>query len=364
VETVRGSARQRFDRLQTNGVLILQTAIAAGASWLLARELWDHPAPAFAPIAAVISLTAARGQSVRRATELVAGVAVGIGVADALVVLIGTGFWQIGAVVGLAMATALLLGAGSLFVSQAAVSAVFVVALEPPGSGFTPDRFLDALVGGVIALVVTQLLLPRDPLRLVTDATRPLLGHIAEALDMTADAIADSDPHAAEDALLHARETDDLLTGFYDAIAVARETAWLSPPRRRARGQLRTYADAARQVDYAVRNSRVLARAAMNGLRKGRPLRPLADPVRLLADAMRSLADSLADTGDGSSDRTQALAIEAARDATMLLDQRMGLGGPMVIGQVRATATDLLRGIGLTYEEATAAIDAVAPVRR
>ena len=37
----------------------------------------------------------------------------------------------------------------------------------------------------------------------------------------------------------------------------------------------------------------------------------------------------------------------------MLLDQRMGLGGPMVIGQVRATATDLLRGIGLTYEEAT-----------
>ena len=32
----------------------------------------------------------------------------------------------------------------------------------------------------------------------------------------------------------------------------------------------------------------------------------------------------------------------------------------MIVGQIRSTATDLLTGIGLTYEEATAAVRAAS----
>ncbi|MEA2480639.1 MAG: hypothetical protein QOJ07_2561, partial [Thermoleophilaceae bacterium] len=66
----------------------------------------------------------------------------------------------------------------------------------------------------------------------------------------------------------------------------------------------------------------------------------------------------------GTDTDTRRLAIEAARQATAQLERTPGLGGPMVIGQIRATATDLLRGSGLSYEDATAAIDEAAPVRR
>src|SRR3954469_4670425 len=161
VDTWRHQARARIARVQSNWRVILQTTLAAGLAWFLDQQLLDHRAPAFAPIAAVISLGAARGQSWRRAIELAGGVAVGIGVADLLVNLLGRGALSIGLIVGLSMATAMLLGAGTIFVSQSAVSAIFVVALQPPGSGFTPDRFFDALIGGAVALVVAQVLLPR-----------------------------------------------------------------------------------------------------------------------------------------------------------------------------------------------------------
>ncbi len=62
--------------------------------------------PFFAPIAAVITLAVSVGQRLRRTTELVLGVAIGIGVADGIILLIGSGPWQIGLIVFLAILTA------------------------------------------------------------------------------------------------------------------------------------------------------------------------------------------------------------------------------------------------------------------
>src|SRR4051812_49904304 len=73
VATWRSQARARVDRVRSNLLLILQTALAGGVAWFLDQQLLGHRAPAFAPIAAVISLSAARGQSARRAVELAAG---------------------------------------------------------------------------------------------------------------------------------------------------------------------------------------------------------------------------------------------------------------------------------------------------
>ena len=65
--------------------------------------------------------------------EIALGVALGVGLGDLLVQVIGRGAWQLGLVVLIAMSVALLLDGGGLIVSQAALQAVFVVALPPPG---------------------------------------------------------------------------------------------------------------------------------------------------------------------------------------------------------------------------------------
>jgi len=63
---------------------------------LIAKDVLGHDTPFFAPIAAVVSLGTSDGQRLRRVAEVAVGVAVGVFVADLLVILIGTGWWQLG----------------------------------------------------------------------------------------------------------------------------------------------------------------------------------------------------------------------------------------------------------------------------
>lgn len=343
--TVRGSARRRLDRLAGAWFEIVQTAAAAGLAWYLARLIVGQETPYFAPVAAVISLGLARGQPRRRAVELALGVAVGIAVADLLVSAIGTGTLQIAAVVGLAMAAALLIGAGTILVNQAAISAILVITLPTVGDGAVTDRFFDALIGVLVALLMSQVLFPRDPVRSVARAAEPALAELAEALEEIAAALRDGEVEDAERALERVRALDDEISTFYDALAVARETAWLSPPRRRARGHLALYADVARQVDHAVRNTRVLARAAIAAARRGPSDPALAESVATLAAAVRGLASELSDPRAETDARN--LARDAAELATGVLERDRDLRTSMIVGQVRATATDLLRGTGL-----------------
>jgi hypothetical protein len=109
-------------------------------------------------------------------------------------------------------------------------------------------------------------------------------------------------------------------------------------------------------MDYAVRNTRVLARRALNAIRRDRKAPPeLADAVALLGDAVLELGNQLehpeADTA------ARRLALEAAVKATSCLHDSPGLSMSVIIGQVRSTAIDLLRGSGMTGEEARAALD-------
>jgi uncharacterized membrane protein YgaE (UPF0421/DUF939 family) len=355
-DAVRASAARRLQRLHGTWAPIAQTAVAAGVAWFIARVVFGHPAPYFAPASAVISLGVARGQPRRRAVELVAGVAVGIGIADVLSRLLGTGAIQIGVVVALAMAAAVLLGGGTILVNQAAVSAILVLTLpKAAGQGAVPERFVDALIGGAVALAIGQVLFPRNPLTLLASTGQPILDAVVRAFGEVADALEAGDLELAEAALMRLRSLDRQITEFYDALAVARETAWLSPPHRRARGQLRLYADASGAVDLLVRNARTVARAAITAIRrKSDPDRGLIDAIRDLAKAAGGLGEQLADPALGVA--TRRLAEASAHRATGVLARRHDLSTSVLVGQVRATAFDLLRGSGLDAEAARAAI--------
>ena len=352
VAAVRSSARRRMDRVTGAWLEILQTGLAAGVAWQAAKLIVGQPQPFFAPVAAVLALGLSRGQPRRRAVELGLGVAVGILIADLLVQLIGTGTWQIGVVVVLAMSAALLVGAGILLVNQAAISAILVITLPGISAGGTLDRLFDALIGAAVALLLSQVLFPRDPVRQMGRAAGKVLDELALALEETAVALADGEQGPAEHALDRVRSLDEEIGAFYDAVAVGRENAWLSPARRRrSLGHLRAYSDAARQVDYAVRNTRILARNAAQAARTGPPAPDLADAVSILADAVRALGRELGDPGQ-EDEETRYLARQAADDATSVLAKRSDLRTNMVVGQIRATATDLLRGTGLDTKAA------------
>src|ERR1700754_1021576 len=135
-------------RLRSRGLAIVQTAIAALAAWELASLLLPDTRPAFASIAAIISLGATHGEHRQRAAQLVGGVVLGLTLATLIIGVIGTGAPQIAVMVLLAMSIAVLLGGGEIVIGEAAVSALLLLALDPlSGSGFSPNRIFEALIG-------------------------------------------------------------------------------------------------------------------------------------------------------------------------------------------------------------------------
>jgi hypothetical protein len=258
---VRSRLEEAFGRLGVGVWPILQTAVAASLAWFLASAALGHDQPFFAAIAAVISTGVVVGQEGRRVIELVFGVACGLAVADLLVLAIGTGTVQIGIVVALAMAAAMMLGGGTLLITEAGVSALLAITLEPSTTGLSPDRFVDALVGSGVALAV-RAVFPSDPRHIVERAAHPIFDDLVGVLEETAAALRGCDLAQAERALQKAREMDGRMGAFREALDASYDTVRLSPPRRRALGQLGLYATAADQLDLAVRNVRVLARAA------------------------------------------------------------------------------------------------------
>ena len=351
----RVSARTRFERLAMAGRSVAQVAVAATLAWLAATELLGNPQPFFAPVAAIVTLGVTYGHRGSRAIELALGVAVGILVADGIVLVLGTGALTLGLVVALAVAVAVLLGSGPLIVNQAGISAALVVTLAPPGDALELDRFFDALVGSAIALGVSAIFLPTNPVALLRRAVAAVLAELAGSLDDLAVALEARDVAQVEAALLRARAIDALEARFFEAVDIGRETARRAPPRRRSRGQVDLYGQAAAQIDLAVRNVRVMGRGALRALRLGENVPPeICDALHDLARAVRALEAALDDPLRAEEVRDPAL--RAAATATFVLERTGNLSVSVLVGQVRSTAVDLLRGAGADYESAAEAV--------
>jgi uncharacterized membrane protein YgaE (UPF0421/DUF939 family) len=353
-ERSRVSMRTRLERLRLSWRSILQAGVASGIAWVIATEVFGHKQPFFAPVSAIITLGLTISQRGRRAVEVAIGVAVGIAVGDLLVLAIGVGAAQLALVVMLAIAIATFLGSGQMLATQAAVSAALVATIQPPTNGVTFARFLDALAGGTVALIVSGLVLPVNPVRMVRRAAQPVLDELAATLDDIAVAILERDRDLAERALLRARDIDDPLDHLADAVNVSRETARYAPQRRRFRGQIEDYADSAGRIDLAVRNVRVLARGAIRAVRLEENMPPqTAEAVHDLAAAARAFSRAM-DTGDFS--EVRAAALRAAATATLVLENTGNMSVSVIIGQVRSTATDLLAGTGMSHDDAASAV--------
>ena len=340
----------RVERLRASSLTLVQAALAAGLAWFVATELLGAQVPFFAPVAAILTLSVAAGRRGLRALEVGVGVTLGIAVADALVYVIGSGTWQLVVVVLLAQAIAVLLGGSPGVVGQTGVSAAFVVVLERP-EGFDFARTGHAAIGVAAALLLSFVVLPLDPLRLVRGTAEPLIREIAQTLEDIAAALGDRDGPAARRALARARAADPLARDLGEALATGRETAVASLPRRRALTALDVYVRAGGQLDLTVRNVRVLARGAVRAIEVGDHVPPAAcAALRELAEAARALSPWLRDPADVEGIRTHAVA--AAREGAAVLEQTANLSVSVIVGGIRSAAVDLLRGSGLERDEA------------
>lgn len=342
--------RERVAALRVAAPRIALAAVAAGVAWVIASDLLGHDEPFFAPIAAVITLGLALERRGTRAWELALGVALGIGVADLIVLATGTGTWQLILVVALAMAVAVMAGGGVLLVNQAAISAVLVTTLQAPTGQFSGARFVDALVGAGVALLANALV-PVNPVRYVLRQVEPLLARLSGTLVDVADALAASDIEAGREALERMRALDPSVRQLQTAVSVGRETTRLAPSRWRSRGRVEDLAAAASSIDLAIRNARVLARASVRAIDLDEHVPELVtDSIRDLAAATRVLDRHLAQANPESPAVDPAL--RAAARATAALEQTSNLSVSVIVGQVRATATDILLGLGLSPNEA------------
>jgi uncharacterized membrane protein YccC len=348
-------AERAFARLRIAFWPVVQTAVAATLAWYIATLVLGHDRPFVAAIAAVISIGAVAGQTLKRAAEWIFGVAVGLAVADLIILAIGTGPVQTGVIVGLAMLAALLMRGGVGMVTEAGVSAVLVANLDPATYGVSPDRFLEALVGGGVALAISAAF-PTNPVTRARLAARSVLEDLATALRDAAAALIGGDLELAERALSEARRIDARVARLQEELDGGYQIARFSPPRRRHLGYLAYYATAADQLDLAVRDTRVLARAAVTLVReKGIAPGPLAEAILGLALAVEALAGYL-EHSDHSIDDTRSFALDAAGEATSVLRSSHDLETSALVSQVRSTAIDLLQVAGMDSSEALEAL--------
>jgi uncharacterized membrane protein YgaE (UPF0421/DUF939 family) len=337
------------ERLKANWRWFAQAALATAPSWWLARELFGHPRPIFAPMVALIAISTTLGQRRRYAVEMVLGVAMGIGIADSLFTLIGGGTVQIAAIVVIAMVSAVIVGGSAILVSEAAISALLVVTLQPPGSGLSGARFIDSLLGGVIGIIVTSIL-PANPAAAMHRAAATVLDEIAATIEDIALALDNRDGELADAAWNRAAaiEPDPL----EQAIAAGNETLRLAPFLRGTRTRFGRYARAAVWIDSAITTVEAMSRGAVRALRQGDNVPPaVSEAIREVADAVRRLEGTLAEGGDPTAVREPAL--RAAARATYVLEQQTAnLSVSAIVVQVRSAAVDMLRGSGLERDEA------------
>src|SRR3712207_6612905 len=234
----------------------------------------------------------------------------------------------------------------------------------PSAAGFPFDRFLEALIGGGTALLINALL-PVNPERMVEEAAYPVFAESAAVLEEVADALEHGDAGRAQGAYVKARAIDARVSGLKEAVAAGRETARLAPPRRRSLGYMELYVGAADQIDLVVRDVRGLARAALSVVQpeaKDPAPERLPAAIRGLARATEALAAYLQTPGDPP-DATRRLALEAAREASTLLEEHedlaRNLGVNALVDQIHSSAVDLMGGTGMERAEALQALEEV-----
>lgn len=339
---------------------LLLAAAAAGISYLLASLVFGPDDAVFAPIAAVVSVGLSAGQRLVRAAEISFGVVLGLVMADLLTQLIGAGPWQLAVAVLLGMSAAVALRASSLMANQAAVAAVFVMVLVPLQDTPPLVRLADAVLGGLVAIVLSALFSP-DPHRVALVTTEQLLEGLAGGYRGLAAALDTSDMPAVGRIMGDLEKLETAGRDLETAIDATREriTFGAAKTRMRQRRRLRSIEQLAGRAGVMVTSARSTGRAVSTMARHRQP----PDPA--LVSALEQLAQALLEMrswvrGQARMVVVQEQALRAAVTASALPPAGTPTAEHALAWQIRGSAVDILRVLGLSTPDAVAALEEAA----
>lgn len=342
-------AVRRLTRLRARFPMILQAAAGAAFAWWVATRLLGHPLPFFAPVTAMVCLGLTYDNRVRRVLELMVGVAIGVFIGDVFVHFFGSGVWQIGAVTVLAMSLAVLAGAGQLLMLQAGIQGVIVATLVAQDAAAF-ERWLDAVVGGLVALAIAMLAPGRSAVHRPRERAFAVISHLADILGNTAEALRQQDAERAAKAMQTARDLQPELDDLREAAAEGLAVATLAPLRRRHRSGLLAIGAVIGPLDMAIRDVRVLVYRAEVALSvHERVPEGYVDLVDELAMAAQHIGDEL-QAGRSAQEAREELVV-LARHSTWGA-RGAGLSAEVIRAQVRSTVVDLLVLTGMSRTQA------------
>ena len=355
---LRGRVRTGLVRSRNSLLPALQMTVCAVGAYAFAEYVLGHSGPLFAATSSLLALGFSRDPRLRRVIEVGLGCTIGIAVGDLLLHWLGPGLWQAAVVLLFSIMLARFLDSGSLFTTQLGLQSLLVVLLPAPAGGpFT--RSLDAVVGGVFALLVT-VLMPKDPRREPRKDVRKLLHELAEVLRECASALADHDSTQAWHALIRGRNCQPLVDAMRQTLRASGEVATLAPVYRRHRDELDRLEQSLDYIDLALRNSRVFARRLTSAINHAalsdEATENLAEVLEETAAAIDELSMGLGEIHDGvrrAHLRTarQDLSDIAGRLHPRLLDVQR-LEGETVVMLFRPLMVDLLEATGIDPKEA------------
>ncbi|MGW0229585.1 FUSC family protein [Actinopolymorpha singaporensis] len=333
-------------RLRDSAWPVLQQAAAAIAAWVIARNVVEHRQPFFAPIAAVVALNASGGERGSNAVRLLLGVVAGIVVAELTMAVLGGGYLALAVAVLVAMLLAVVLGGQRLVIAQAAAGAILTVAIANGEVGF--QRLTDALIGAGVALVISQLLFPTEPVGLLRRAEAGALKDMAAELGLSARWLESGGEVLAGSPMDRSRQVLDRLADLARIRENSRRVARRSTTRWGSTGPVIRECENAGRLDVLGADCLTLTRMA--GITS-------CDQRRRLGPVMRELAGVLAALATDLGDR---LARQHAADRALAVARALGShqpDGDTGVWEVAAAfATDIVIFAGVDPEHAAAAV--------
>lgn len=362
LQLVDKSVQARVKRVRKRLLPIMQIGLASGFAYFLAHDLAGHPRPFFAPISVVIIIGMTGGDRVSKSVDMALGCILGVLVGDLIFYRLGDGGWQIAVIVAGSLLIASFFSSSVLVNNQAAIGAILIATIMPPGAEVTGiDRTIDAIIGCVVAMA-TIALIPQAPMQSARAEVSKVLGIMSSVLDDVAEGMRDHNPAVIDEALELIRGTQTGIDDLAAAIKAGQETSLVSPFLWGTRRYINSLARVIPPVDNAVRTTRVLARRA----------RVLADdhdsttPAQIeLLDSLSQVCLELSEVYDVNSRVAQATVIPQCVNELRAAGQKAGmdiipengvLSAYAILAQTRSLIVDLLMVCGMSHESALAAL--------
>lgn len=349
------AADWRFDagaashRLADSVPAVVQITVTAVAAYAFSFYVLGHASPLIAAVMAISALGFVRDARPVRVLETVIGMTLGIALAELLLLGFGAGIAQYAIALALTMLVARFLSPAASFAVAAAVQCSLVMLTPiPVGGPFT--RTLDALVGGVFALLATALI-PRDPRRAALRAgQRVLAEHDAVLAELSA-ALGEGSTDEAAGALARARGTDRAMADWTGTVESGHAIARLSPFLRRSRFDLSRQSAMLESVELCTRSLRVIARRAVYVVRDGERRPEIADLLARVRVAVSLIGDSLADVSQQPVARQSLIEIARHLDPVAMLPDGT-FADRNLVQALRPYIVDALAATGLDADAA------------